>query len=59
VNASITAHLNSLRSWFLSIWEKNGCVIDPGGRCQSNSVTAPQSTADNGCGIDPGGRCSD
>jgi len=58
VNASATAPLNRLRSWLLSIWEKNGCVIDPGGRCQPSSATAPQSIADNGCGIDPWGRCS-
>jgi len=59
VSASATvAPLARLRSWFLSVWEKNGCAIDPGGRCQADSVTAPQSIVDNGCAIDPGGRCS-
>ena len=59
VGASATAApLTRLRSWFLSVWEKNGCAIDPHGLCQPSSVTAPQPSADNGCGIDPGGRCS-
>jgi len=57
-DASATDPLNRLRSWFLSVWEKNGCAIDPWGRCQPSSVTAPQSIADNGCGLDPWGRCS-
>jgi hypothetical protein len=58
VDASATAPLTRLLSWFLSVWEKNGCAIDPWGRCQPSNVTAPQPTADNGCGLDPGGRCS-
>ena len=58
VDTSATAPLNRLRSWLLSAWEKNGCVIDPWGRCQTSNATAPQSTVDNGCVIDPGGRCS-
>lgn len=59
VGASATvAPLVRLQSWLLSVWEKNGCAVDPWGRCQTSSVTAPQPSADNGCGIDPGGRCS-
>jgi hypothetical protein len=58
VDASATAPLTHLRNWFLSVWEKNGCVIDPGGHCQPSNATVPQSTGDNGCGIDPWGRCS-
>lgn len=56
--STVAAPLAHLRSWFLSVWEKNGCAIDPWGRCPTSSATAPQSTADNGCGVDPGGRCS-
>ena len=59
VRASATAApLTHIRSWFLSLWEKNGCAIDPWGRCQPSSVTVPQPSADNGCSVDPGGRCS-
>ena len=58
VGSSATAPLTRLRSWFLSVWEKNGCAVDPHGLCQPNNAIAPQSTSENGCGIDPGGRCS-
>jgi hypothetical protein len=58
LGASATAPLTRFRNWFLSVWEKNGCAIDPHGLCQPSNVTAPQPTADNGCAIDPGGRCS-
>jgi hypothetical protein len=50
------------RAWTLltGLWDKEGCHIDPNGRC----VTAPAAAAsvvpeqvDTGCGIDPNGRC--
>jgi hypothetical protein len=34
-------------------WEKNGCELDPYGRC----LPASQTSTDNGCLIDPNGRC--
>ena len=34
-------------------WSKNGCSIDPFGRCVTNSLEG----TDNGCLIDPSGRC--
>jgi hypothetical protein len=53
-------------------WAKNGCRIDPDGRCVTSSletdegcridpngrcVTEPQPTNKEGCRIDPSGRC--
>jgi hypothetical protein len=39
---------------FIGLWEEEGCIIDPGGRC------APAPSQDEGCGIDPsGGACPD
>lgn len=40
-------------------WTKEGCLIDPFGRCR-DSQTAPGSqvvTPKNGCSVDPYGRC--
>lgn len=34
-------------------WEKNGCELNPYGRC----LPASQTSTDNGCLIDPNGRC--
>ena len=50
--------LDSLRNLLVSFWStmglgsnnKEGCAIDPAGRC----ITGPQKT---GCEIDPWGRC--
>jgi hypothetical protein len=47
------APLSRLWNALVSVWEKNGCVIDPNGLCVPNS----QESADNGCGLDPYGRC--
>lgn len=41
-----------LETLWANLWTKEGCRIDPWGRC----VT---STADAGCRIDPWGRCID
>jgi hypothetical protein len=45
------------RAWggLLSLWMKNGCIIDPDGRCAAGQVAAP--APDNGCIIDPNGGC--
>ncbi|HEV2854119.1 MAG TPA: hypothetical protein VHC97_15100 [Thermoanaerobaculia bacterium] len=45
-----------LDSWtFLArAWEKNGCSVDPFGRCLDGSRTA----TDNGCRVDPDGGCT-
>ena len=43
-------------TWLWSLleraWEKDGCLIDPNGRCLPGPVTTK-----NGCVIDPNGRC--
>ena len=37
-------------------WSKNGCQVDPSGRCLGQSTVQP--AGDNGCQVDPdGGRC--
>jgi hypothetical protein len=45
------------RAWTLlaEIWSKEGCGIDPSGRCIP--TPAPTSHSDIGCGIDLNGRC--
>ena len=52
--SSTTAAADDLFSWLRgtlsSIWSKNGCQLDPFGRCE---------TAKNGCQIDSYGRCLD
>jgi hypothetical protein len=47
--------LARLWDFFASAWSKNGCRIDPDGRC----VASPEATVttDNGCRIDPNGHC--
>lgn len=47
--------LSQAWSLVLQIWRKEGCVIDPDGRCRT--APAPLSSADAGCVIDPSGRC--
>jgi hypothetical protein len=48
------------RAWSLltGIWTKEGCNIDPNGRCLPSLVISPENSADTGCQIDPGGRCT-
>jgi anti-sigma factor RsiW len=43
--------------WRLAVeaWAKEGCAIEPWGRCGASAQTQD---ADSGCGIDPLGRCS-
>ena len=60
----VTAPFASLGSWLVGLWEKNGCMIDPNGRCLTGTGAAPTGAApsaptntDNGCGLDPDGRC--
>ena len=36
---------------------KNGCQVDPNGRCLPQGT--PLGIGDNGCGLDPSGRCRD
>lgn len=42
------------RAWgsLQSLWQENGCSVDPSGGC------APQPSTDNGCSMDPNGRCA-
>lgn len=41
-------------SFLTSLWAKNGCEVDPSGRCLPRPS---QAAADNGCSADPSGRC--
>ena len=44
------------RLWsLLASWSKNGCSVDPSGRCLNQGGTL--TTGDNGCSVDPDGRC--
>jgi hypothetical protein len=43
-----------LRS-LLAQWSKNGCEVDPNGRCLPKGSSL--ATGDNGCAVDPSGRC--
>jgi hypothetical protein len=47
-----------VRLWSLltSAWSKNGCQVDPSGRCLPDTGSV-MTTGDNGCGIDPDGHC--
>lgn len=47
-----------LRAWdsLARLWTKNGCGVDPDGRCATASTST--SNVDNGCGVDPNGLCS-
>ena len=45
-----------LLSFLARVWEKNGCRVDPNGRCL-DGLQAP-APADNGCSVDPNGRCA-
>ncbi|HKI00575.1 MAG TPA: hypothetical protein VKK31_01210 [Thermoanaerobaculia bacterium] len=45
-----------LKGALASLWSKNGCQVDPFGRCLA-AVASPASTKKNGCEVDPNGRC--
>lgn len=52
--ASPTDLLTGLWSFLASAWSKNGCNVDPNGRC----LPAVHSySIENGCHVDPDGRC--
>jgi len=57
VRFEATAPLVRLWSWLSQVWAKNGCGLDPSGRCLPEAAPAPRPGANNGCGIDPSGRC--
>jgi hypothetical protein len=57
VGSFAAAPLPSLWSWLVNLWEKNGCAIDPHGRCLPGAAPVQPDGADNGCGIDPWGHC--
>jgi hypothetical protein len=48
-----------LRSVLAPVWSKEGCSIDPDGRCIAGRVqlTPAKPKGDNGCSIDPSGQC--
>lgn len=48
-----------LWSFLTRVWAKEGCHIDPYGRCLEGSQAAPAPiTPKNGCSIDPYGLCT-
>ncbi|MFY9825532.1 MAG: hypothetical protein WAM82_29430 [Thermoanaerobaculia bacterium] len=51
--------LNQIWTTLRSLWSKEGCGIDPNGRCSTSPALQPPPTiqTDTGCGIDPDGRC--
>jgi len=53
------APIARLWSWLTAVWEKNGCMIDPNGRCLpgTGAAPAPPAGTDNGCALDTHGRC--
>ncbi len=60
-----TGFLAALQELLTRAWGRNGCEIDPLGRCQPNQEPAANPPAgdsgstqgDNGCQIDPAGSC--
>ncbi len=62
--AATPSHLLGLWDWLASVLAKNGCSIDPSGRCVNSPTPTGQSLppvpslsdTDEGCAIDPGGR---
>lgn len=42
-----------------SVWEKEGCRLDPDGRCANAPAQNPPLQPKAGCRIDPNGRCVD
>jgi hypothetical protein len=45
--------LMPLWSFLSRLWTKEGCGLDPSGRCATTPVTT-----DEGCGLDPHGACA-
>lgn len=43
-------------SFLTSLWAKNGCQVDPDGRC-APGLTSVLPGRKNGCQVDPNGRC--
>jgi hypothetical protein len=52
-SAAAPESLAWLWSLLARVWAKEGCRIDPNGRC----ITDSQTTTDEGCSIDPYGPC--
>jgi hypothetical protein len=48
------APLAWLWTFLARVWAKNGCHVDPNGRC----LDGLQAPAENGCRVDPNGRCA-
>ena len=59
VRFEAAAPLAILWNWLSHVLAKNGCMLDPGGRCLPGTGAVPvlPAGADNGCGLDPWGRC--
>lgn len=44
-------------NFFLRLWNKGGCLIDPSGVAAPSTQTTPPASGDGGCLIDPSGLC--
>lgn len=53
--APARSFLDHAWAFLVGAWTKEGCGIDPSGRCAL--ATVPTDQADIGCGVDPNGRC--
>jgi hypothetical protein len=56
VEPSLLERLDRFWSFLWNAWSKEGCRIDPDGRC-STGTAEPATQTETGCRIDPDGRC--
>jgi hypothetical protein len=59
ISNPVTEALRQLWNYVAGALTKEGCGIDPNGRCvtSTSGISAPDGSEEAGCGIDPSGRC--
>jgi hypothetical protein len=57
VSLSPLEALDRLWGFLRTVWTKEGCHIDPDGRCKPGMTSPPPVQTKDGCNIDPDGRC--
>ena len=55
IDSAARAIFTQVWEFLTGVWARNGCDIDPNGRCVPRPN--PAADLDNGCNIDPNGRC--
>jgi hypothetical protein len=55
---ALSPRLQVLQQLWVGFWTKEGCWIDPLGRCGLDGVSSQPQDSEEGCRIDPWGRCS-